>query len=119
MGITWQNWKLRLEEATEISRDAMHIHASLAIFLIACFVCRLRPSDWRVWLIVLAAQLVNEALDMVVMLHDSGRIFWWSCIKDTINSMVLPTVLVLVARYTSLFGEPARVDATTLDTDDD
>lgn len=111
MGITWQNWKLHLEAATEISRDAMHIHASLAIFLLACFVFRLRPSDWRVWLIVLAAQLANEALDMVVMLEDSGEIFWWSCVKDTINSMILPTVLVAVARWTSLLDVPAAQES--------
>ena len=118
MGVTWHTWKMQLEALTDISRDAMHVHASVAIFLAACLLLKLRPSDWRAWLIVLAMQCANEALDMLAMIEDDGVIYWWPCIKDTINTMILPTVLVLVARYTELFDGPAVTETSAPEPED-
>lgn len=106
--IGWQDLKTVMEEQLHLSRDAMHIYAALIIFLLACWIFRWKPSDWRPWLVVLLAQCFNEALDMASMLEDDGVIWIWSSVKDTVNTMITPTLLLIAARYAGVFGgDPA------------
>lgn len=111
MEIGWQDWKTALADHANLSRDALHIYAAVLIFILACKLLRARPADWRPWLAVLAAQLVNEAFDIRDMIEDDGVIWIWASVKDTINTMIIPTVLMAAARRWELFGAaPASGD---------
>ena len=48
---------------------------------------------------------------MGAMIADDGRVYLWPCIEDTINTMILPTLLVLFARWTPIFDAPAKAGA--------
>ena len=118
MQIEWQTWKTALEDHLHLSRDAMHVHASVLIFLIACLVLNARPRDWRPWLVVLTVQLVNEAFDARAMILDDGVIYIWASVKDTVNTMILPTIFLVVARTSDIFGSRDH-NVSAIETADD
>lgn len=57
-----------------LSRDALHIHLGLAIYVIAILVFRRGPTSVLPWLSVLAFELINEALDLFHEVDFSGAI---------------------------------------------
>ncbi|HEY0884181.1 MAG TPA: hypothetical protein VGE20_02810 [Ramlibacter sp.] len=59
-----QSFKLALVSATGLSKDALHIYAGLAIFLLPAVLMRDRPSLTRPWWVVVLAVVVAEALDV-------------------------------------------------------
>lgn len=75
-----------------LSRDALHIHLGLAIYVIAILVFRRGPTSVLPWLSVLAFELINEALDLFHEVDFSGAIV------DVVNTMFWPTVALVVAR---------------------
>lgn len=106
--LDWQDSKSALVEHANLSRDALHIYFALAIFLAACWLFKWRPSSWKPWLLLLAVQSTNELFDMFASLQDDGVIWIWANIKDMVNTMIGPTVLLLAARYLKVFtAEPA------------
>jgi hypothetical protein len=90
----WILFKAQLSELT-VSKDALHIYAA---FLIQVF--RVSFSSVMPWIAVLVAATANEVLDLV--LEDEATIQQWQIdgsIHDMINTMLLPTLLLLLARY--------------------
>jgi hypothetical protein len=81
-----------------ISKDALHIHIGLALFLGLVLLLRRSPPSPLPWLIVLGFELANELMDIFhwhagawsFELGDSG--------KDLISTMLWPTVILLFAR---------------------
>ncbi|MGB7374462.1 hypothetical protein [Pontixanthobacter sp.] len=102
--IEWQDTKTALATLADLSRDALHIYAALIIFLGACWIFRWRARSVKPWALVLLCQCINEYVDMQNMLADDGVIWIWGTIKDTVNTMILPTLILLAARYTSIFA---------------
>lgn len=56
--------KTDLADFLGISKDALHIHLGLAIFVALMLILRRAPSSLLPWLGVLAFELVNEAMDI-------------------------------------------------------
>ncbi len=83
---------------TELERDALHIYAAILIQLgSAALLRRTLASPWP-WLVVLAFALANEWLDV----HRDNLIEEWekaAALHDLWNTMLLPTLLLLVARF--------------------
>ena len=97
--MNWVELKHWLSDITDLSQDALHIYAALlcqagAAFLFRTSIARLGP-----WLFVLLVLAVNEVGDLL----EPGRaIETWQIlggIRDLWNTMLLPTVLLLLARY--------------------
>jgi hypothetical protein len=83
-----------------VSRDALHIYAALAIQVLAALLARVSLRTLFPWLAVLAAELVNEGLDL--LLEKEPFIRRWQIegsVHDLINTMVLPTILMILVRY--------------------
>jgi len=95
--------KTLVEVYTGLGKDALHIHFALLIYLIAAAAFKDSRSILP-WLIVLAVELCNEALDL--KRHHDGLLAWlWDeSIKDLWNTMLWPTALLLLTRYTNIFG---------------
>lgn len=99
--------KTDLSTLLGISKDALHIHLGLALFIGLVVILRRSPSSWLAWLIVLAFELANELMDFFhwhagawsFELGDSG--------KDLINTMVWPTVILILARLRIWGQRPA------------
>lgn len=83
---------------TELDRDALHIYAAVLIQLgSAALLRRSLASPWP-WLVVLAFALGNEWLDVY---RDDVLEEWEkaAALHDLWNTMLLPTLLLLVVRF--------------------
>lgn len=72
----------------------------MLIMLQAMIVLRRSPASFAPWLCVLAFELLNEVLDL---LHwHSGELDFSALggLKDIFNTMLWPTIILLLARYT-------------------
>ena len=100
--------KTDLTQLIDLSRDALHVHFGLLIMLAAMVVLRKSPASLVPWLCVLGVELLNEALDLLHG-HD-GRLRYavLSGLKDIVNTMFWPTIILLLARYTGVLRRPRR-----------
>ena len=94
--------KTELSELVGLSKDALHIHLGLLVFLLAMVIFRRSAASLVPWTCVLVLQLAHEAVDTLhwhqgVLGFDLGDSF-----KDIINTMIWPTLILLLARFTGL-----------------
>lgn len=106
----WHGLKLWLETASGLNMDALHVHGGLILLFGSALVLR-RPlrSPWP-WLVVLAAELANEYYDYTYEVWPTREAQFFEGVKDVWNTMLVPTVLLVVARWfpALLVGRPAE-----------
>ena len=95
----WFALKQWLSLTTGLGMDALHVHAGVLLQILAALLLRRRLSSPLPWLLVLILVLANEY-------HDYGYEIWrdrvaqrGEAMRDTWNTMLLPTLLLLLARY--------------------
>jgi hypothetical protein len=99
--------KTELSELLGITKDALHIHIGLAIFLGVALVFRRSLASWIPWLALLAFELANELMD-IFHLHGGAIGFeMGDSLKDILNTMFWPTVVLLAARWHRRRQQPA------------
>jgi cell shape-determining protein MreD len=91
--------KTELSDLLGISKDALHIHLGLGIFLIAALVFRRSLASWVPWLVLLAFELVNELIDIFHLHQGTISFDFAGSLKDVLNTMFWPTVVLVVARW--------------------
>ncbi|MFM6931850.1 MAG: hypothetical protein ACKOUT_06360 [Novosphingobium sp.] len=117
MGKTIYAAKMFVERAAAFHNDALHVMAGLGLALVFAAIFRRSLADWLPWLLVLALELVNEANDYFIetwpneVPQQFGEIT-----KDILLTMVLPTLLLVIARrwphlLTGRAGSPPRDDS--------
>lgn len=100
--------KIFLEQYSGLEKDALHIHGALLLYLLAMAVFRQTRRSRVPWLFVLAVELANEAFDLRNAYLDYGILPWHESARDLWNTMLWPTVLLFVGRYTGLFEHRSR-----------
>lgn len=95
--LLYQQLKLVLIDGSGLSKDALHIYAGMAVYLVVRLGLR-RPA-WLAWIAVVAAALVGEWLDIEGE-YLRGRLapdtaHW----HDIWNTCLWPSVLVVVERW--------------------
>ncbi|QQR40080.1 hypothetical protein [Devosia rhizoryzae] len=88
--------KTALTQLLHLSRDALHIHLGLGIYLVAMLLLRRGPTSWLPWLVLLAFELFNELLD--TWHHGQIQVDVLGSTKDILNTMLWPTLLLIAAR---------------------
>ncbi|HEX8216299.1 MAG TPA: hypothetical protein VF577_02425 [Allosphingosinicella sp.] len=101
--MAWYDLKELIGLYTGLERDALHIHAALFLYLIAIGLFRQSRRSRIPWLIVFAAALANEGYDAYYNMGEDPDWVVESAVKDLWNTMLWPTVLLLVGRYTNWF----------------
>lgn len=101
-----QGIKLTLAAFLSLSKDALHVHVALALFLGVLAGARTRHRLLIAWACVLLAALVGEAFDMRDNLATLGRWRWLASLHDVLNTMLWPTILAGIIRYTELLRGP-------------
>ena len=98
MALGWQATKDLIEVSTGLAQDALHVYAAVLIQLTVAAVSRRGLRSPLPWLAVLALALVNEWSDITEdhLFEDWER---EAALHDLWNTMVMPTVLLLVARF--------------------
>jgi hypothetical protein len=112
----WAGLKLELGRLL-FDKDALHIYAALAIQVTAAKISRRSLGHLVPWLAVFALELVNEAIDL--LRGGEPRLMPWqivSGVHDIINTMILPTILLLLCRRDpALFCWHSQPESTSPD----
>ena len=96
----FQLFKIGLTQTLGLPKDALHIYAGLAVFLLAAILFR-RPLRGPLPIAaVLLVALAGEAWDMFDTHAAGQRIAWASSWHDIWNTSFWPAVLFLLARFT-------------------
>ena len=100
-------WSIEMKELIErytgLERDALHIHAALLVYILAMAIFRQTRRSRIPWLVVLVAEVANEANDLTINWADGPEWALSASFKDLWNTMLWPTVLLFVGRYTNWF----------------
>ena len=109
LAMDWMGLK-GVAEALTVHKDALHVYAALVVQIGAAALFRKTLAHWLPWLAVLGVELANEALD--IRFGEEAHLQNWQLLgarHDVINTMVLPTLLLLLCRYApALFGPAGR-----------
>ena len=104
----FQQWKLGVIEATDLAKDALHIHIGLMAFVFARLCWRWRGGWFVAWLIALAFAVGGEWLDIRAEQAEGAlqpKAAHW---HDIWNTMVWPTILLLVGRWLHPRSKPPK-----------
>ena len=86
-------WRLLLE------KDALHIYAAVLIQFAVAKLSRRSLGHLLPWFAVLGIELVNEWIDLLRGLEPELRPWQVvSAVHDIVNTMIMPTVLLLLCR---------------------
>jgi hypothetical protein len=94
----WYQVKLAAIEATGLSRDALHILFGIGGHLLAAIVLRQTLASPLPWLCVLVAEGLNEWWDLNYEVW-LDRPMWPGSLQDMWVTMLVPTLLLILARY--------------------
>lgn len=81
-------------------KDALHIYAALLIQVLAAKLSRRSLGHVLPWLVVFGLELVNEMID--ILRGGEPELRPWQVVgglHDVINTLLLPSVLLLLVRY--------------------
>lgn len=95
--------KIIIERYSGLERDALHIHLALLLYFVAMAVFRQSRRSRIPWLFVLGIEVANEIADLARQHSNDMPLRWDESLKDLWNTMLWPTVLLFVGRYTDLF----------------
>lgn len=84
--------KTALSDILGVSKDALHTHLGLGLFVLLTLACKGRP--WLPWIAVVLLQLGNEALDLQHQ-HQIGAEELVESLRDTLGTMIWPTVAAI------------------------
>lgn len=104
--LDWLAIKVQATQIAALERDALHIYAAVFIQFAVALMIRRPLSHPLPWFAVLLAALVNEWADLTFEVWPEGDRDrqWTESAHDLVNTILLPTVLLLLARYApSLF----------------
>ena len=115
----WYQVKTWLAIALGLSMDALHVHAGvIAQLLVAALLRRSLASPWP-WLAVFVAEIGNEWFDLAYEIWPTREQQYAEAVRDVWNTMLLPTLLFLLARYAPRVlggaGEATRKAPATAD----
>jgi len=102
----WIQFKIDVEAWTGLHRDALHIYGALLGHLLAALLLRRTLASPLPWLMVLLFELANEAWDMLF----DGLVEQWEidgARHDIWNTMLLPTLLLILTRFLPRLFAPA------------
>lgn len=107
----WYDAKVIVMDTTGVSRDGLHILGGILGQLLAAAILRRNVASPLPWLCVLAAELANEWFDLNYETWPD-RPMWPGAVHDVWVTMLVPTVLLLLARYAPrLFHAPGPAAA--------
>lgn len=113
----WHEIKQTAEQLSGLDMDSLHVHAGVLGQIAAALILRRPLRSVIPWLLVLAAALANEAYDFRYEIWEDRSAQLDGGIRDIWNTMLLPSLLLLLARfYPRLFtGPPATVPESAPD----
>lgn len=103
-----QTIKLLVISITGLSRDALHTYTGLTTLFLAALILRKPLKSWTPWLVVLAVATTGEIIDLYDDMILRGYWRFAASMHDMVNTLLWPTVILLLARFTKLFNHSDR-----------
>lgn len=94
----WVAFKDLVEQAMHLPESAIHVLAGVVLQLLFALIMRRSLRDWAPWLGVLLLELANEVLDLTEVWPGEGDRQLAESVSDVFVTMLLPSLLLLVAR---------------------
>lgn len=94
----WLQIKGLVEHASGWPMDTLHVIGGVVLQLAAALLLRRSLADWRPWAVVLLLELANEGYDLWVEQWPSLSMQLGEGLRDLVGTMILPTLLLVVAR---------------------
>jgi hypothetical protein len=108
----WHDIKLWLSGSSGLDMDALHVHFGVLAQVAVALLLRRRLSSLWPWLVVAAVAVGNEVYDYRYEVWPTREEQFLESVKDVWNTMLLPTVLLLLARFLpGLFVKSSAADA--------
>ena len=105
---SWHEGKLFIEHSVSIDHDALHVIVGVLVWLAMAAITRRPLSSIRPWLWLLAIIGWNETVDLWVEQWPDAGMQYGEGAKDLLLTMLLPTVLLLAARFAPGLFRPGR-----------
>lgn len=99
---SFQALKLAITSTVGLSKDALHVHLGLALYLLILVAWRRQRSAPIACLIVFLLAGLNEAIDARDDIATFGHWRWQASLHDIVNTLFWPAVLAVVGFLTSL-----------------
>ena len=106
----WHLVKQWLSGASGLDMDSLHVHAGVLAQVAVALVLRRRLSSGWPWLAVATAVLANEYYDFQYEVWPTREDQFFESVKDVWNTMLLPSVLLLLARFAPGLFAAALID---------
>jgi len=97
----WIDW---VGDGTGLPDTILHIHAGMALLMIARLITRRSFGTFIPWTVVAAGEAFNEIMDRL----NYGSWRWDDTLIDIANTMFWPTVICLGVRLRPIIGKRAR-----------
>jgi hypothetical protein len=97
-----QSAKVILLEATNLSKDALHIYVGMAVMLLVVILFKKSLADWRPLAAVAVASIAGEIWDVIDTFSHGSTPKWNANWKDIWNTLFWPTILFGLARFTRI-----------------
>jgi hypothetical protein len=98
MVLDWEALKEWLSKELHVSHAVLHIHIGLLVFLVMGRVLRKPMSSPLPLLVVAMLELANEAMDFTRYYVSHWPWTPGNTIEDIVNTLLWPTILLLLAR---------------------
>lgn len=105
------NW---IGTGTGLPDTVLHIHAGLAVLMLARIVSGRSLGSWLPWTIVALAEAGNEVMDRII--YDSWR--WADTLNDIAHTLFWPTVICLGVRFRPLLARRRADDVIAASPDE-
>ena len=97
--MNWHQWKLFVEHSSVVSTDALHVILGVVIQVAAAALVRKSLGSVAPWCVVFALEVINEINDVWVEVWPDPGMQLGEAAKDIGLTMLLPTILLLVAKF--------------------
>lgn len=103
----FQSVKLWVVAAVGLSKDALHVHVGLALFLTMAWLFRKTPRSLVPLLTVLGVAALGEILDARDDFRSLGHWRWKASVHDVVNTVCWPAMLWILWRTGAVFVDRA------------
>jgi hypothetical protein len=98
----FQNLKLQIVDFVGLSKDAIHIHIGMSIFIFAVLVWGKGRMTIKCLLPVFIAALGMEVMDLYDDYNSVGYFRWSNSLHDFINTSLWPCIIVVLVKLINL-----------------
>lgn len=88
--------------ATDLAKDALHVHVGLLVFFAAALLLRWPLRSGKPWAAALVAALAGEIWDQAALMATGAPANLPPSWHDIWNTMLWPTIITLLARSTQV-----------------